>query len=216
MHLKRTRVSKNWPIARKGSKFVAVSNHAKKDGISLLVLIRDVLGLARTRKEVKFMIHNGDVKVNNVTRKDDGFPVQFFDVVEFEKLKKAYRLVIVNRKFKLEEVSGKEKDEKIVKIVGKKVLGKGNIQMNLQNGGNFLVKEKFSVGDSVVLNTKEKKIVKLLPLKAGAKIEIISGKHAGEKGEVKEIVQLKRTKDYHVKLEGKEVGVPLKTLIVIG
>ena len=216
MHRKRNKAPKMWPIVRKGTTFVALSNHAQTQGIPLMVLIRDVLKLARTRKETKFMVHNGDVKINNKVRKEESFPVQFFDVIGFEKSKKAYRLVIENRKFKLEEVSGKDKDEKIVKIIGKKVIGKDKVQMNLQDGLNILTKEKFNVGDSVVLNTKEDKIVKILPLKEGAKIEIISGKHAGEKGEIKAIVQLKRTKDYHVKLEGKEVGVPLKTLIVIG
>lgn len=216
MHRKRNKAPKMWPIVRKGTTFVALSNHAQTQGIPLMVLIRDVLKLARTRKETKFMVHNGDVKINNKVRKEESFTVQFFDVIGFEKSKKAYRLVIENRKFKLEEVSGKDKDEKIVKIIGKKVIGKDKVQMNLQDGLNILTKEKFNVGDSVVLNTKEDKIVKILPLKEGAKIEIISGKHAGEKGEIKAIVQLKRTKDYHVKLEGKEVGVPLKTLIVIG
>ena len=45
---------------------------------------------------------------------------------------------------------------------------------------NFIFKEEFSVGDSVVLNTKNKKVEKVLSLMYGANIEVISGKHAGE------------------------------------
>ena len=87
--------------------------------------------------------------------------------------------------------------------------------MNLDDGGNILTKEKFSVGDSVLLNTKESKIVKVLPLREGANIEVILGKHAGEKGKLVGYVNLIRGKNYLIKLEGGQVSLPLKTLLVI-
>jgi len=65
------------------------------------------------------------------------------------------------------------------------------------------------------LNTKENKIVKVLPLKAGAKIEVILGKHAGEKGELVGFDELTRGRTYQIKLEDKTVSLPYKTLLVI-
>ena len=121
MHLKRTSFEKELPLPRKGSTFLVVASHERRNAVPLLVVMRELLGLARTRKEARQILLAGDVKVNNKVRKDEKFPLQFFDVVEFEKLGKAYRLEIVNKKFRLKEVSGKEKDEKIVKIVGKKI-----------------------------------------------------------------------------------------------
>lgn len=206
---------KTWPISRKGTKYIAVTRHAKNRGISLLAILRDVLKLVKTRKEVKHFILNGEVKVNNKIRKDELFPVQVFDVVSLEKIKKNYRLNIVNKKFKLEEVSGKDSGKKIVKISGKKNLDKGVVQMNLEDGQNFITKTSFNVGDSVLLNTTENKIEKVLPLKEKAKVEIISGKHAGEKGTLRSIETLAKSNSYHIKLKDKEVGLPLKTLLVI-
>jgi small subunit ribosomal protein S4e len=87
--------------------------------------------------------------------------------------------------------------------------------MNLGDGQNFISKEKFSVGDSVIVNTKENKIVKILPLKEGAKVEIVSGKHAGEKGTVKSFEELVRGKNYTIKLEDKIVSLPYKTILVV-
>ena len=218
MHIKKSEMNKAWPIPRKGrgKRFVAVPSHATSKGISLLFLLRDVLKIARTRKEAKYMTLNGMVKVNNIVRTDENFPVQVFDSVSLEKAKLNYRLEIKNRKFALQEISAKDAETKIVKIVGKKVLGKDNMQMNLDDGQNILTKEKFSVGDSVVLNSKEKKVVGVLPLKEGAKIEIIAGKHAGEKGKLVAFEELVRGKNYLIKLEDREVSLPYKTILVIG
>ena len=216
-HIKKTQMPNAWPVPRKGGKkrFVAVPSHATSKGISVLFLLRDVLKLVKTRKEARHMTLNGMVKVNNKARKDENFPVQVFDTVNLEKAKLNYKLEIVNKKFKLVEISAKEAETKIVKIVGKKTIAKDKIQMNLDDGQNVLTKEKFSVGDSVVLNTKENKVVKILPLKEGAKIEIVLGKHAGEKGELVGFTELTRGRDYKIKLEDKTVSLPYKTILVI-
>jgi small subunit ribosomal protein S4e len=215
MHQKRTEMPRTWPIPRKGTKYLALASHAKKEGISLLFVLRDILKLANTRKEVKYFMFNGDIKVNNIVRKDENFPLQVFDVISLDKLKKKYRLNILNKKFSLEEVSGDAADKKIVKILGKTILPKGLVQMNLQDGQNFISKETFALGDSVLVNTKANKIEKILPLKEGANVEVISGKHAGEKGKLKQIISFEKRKDYHIKLEDKEVQLPLRTLLVI-
>jgi ribosomal protein S4E len=216
-HIKKSQMPRSWPVPRKGGKkrFVAVPSHSTSKGISVLFLLRDVLKIVKTRKEARHMTLNGMVKINNKIRHDENFPVQVFDTVNLEKAKLNYKLEIVNKKFKLVEISAKEAENKIVKIVGKKTIGKNKIQMNLDDGQNLLTKEKFSVGDSVLLNTKENKIVKVLPLKGGARIEVILGKHAGEKGELVGFDELTRGRTYQIKLEDKTVSLPYKTILVI-
>ncbi len=215
MHIKRNKVPKTWPIPRKGLKYIARATHANNTGIPILFLLREVMKVARTRKEARYMILNGDVKVNNRILKSEVSPVQVFDVISFEKSNEFYRLEIVNKKFKVEQIDAKEADKKIVKISGKKILGKENVQINLEDGMNLIYNKKFSVGDSAILNTKTIKIEKILPLKKGANVEIVGGKHAGEKGSIKEIEELERGKRYIVKLNDKEVGLPFKTILVI-
>ena len=218
MHIKKSTMPTTWPIPRKGKRkrYVAVPSHATSKGISLLFILRDVLKVTKTRKEARFIVLNGDVKVNNKVRHDENFPVQVFDVVDLEKAKEHYRLEIVNQKFTLKKISAKEAETKIVKISGKKVLGENKIQMNLDDGQNVITKEKFSLGDSAVMNTKTEKIEKILPLKVGASIEVITGKHAGEKGKLIGFVDLIRGRNYSIKLNKREVSLPFKTLLVIG
>jgi len=218
MHIKKTQMPTSWPIPRKGKgkRFIAVPSHGTSKGISVLFLLRDVLKIAKTRKEARYMTLNGMIKINNQIRKDENFIVQVFDTLNLEKAKLNYRLEIVNRKFSLSKVSSKDAETKIVKISGKKILGGGEVQMNLDDGQNIVTKEKFSVGDSIHLNTKEKKIIKILSLKKGAEIEIVSGKHAGEKGQLAGFEKLSKCgRDYKVKLKSKTVSLPYKTILVI-
>tara|TARA_Y100000310_G_scaffold265631_1_gene276767 strand:- start:6371 stop:7030 length:660 start_codon:yes stop_codon:yes gene_type:complete len=216
-HIKKSKMPRSWPIPRKGrgKRFVAVPTHATSKGISLLFLLRDVLKLGKTRKEVKYMTLNGLVKINNKIRNDESFPVQLFDVVNLDEAKLNYRLEIVNRNFSLKKISKKEAERKIVKILGKTILGKNKIQMNLDDGQNIITKEKFFVGDSVVLNINDGKIEKVLPLKEGSNVEIILGKHAGEKGKLKGFEKLAKGRNCLIKLENREVSLLPKTVLVI-
>jgi len=217
MHIKKNTMPRAWPIPRKpqGKRFVAVPSHAISQGISLLYVLRDILKLARTRKEVRYMVLNGLVKVNNRIRTNENFPLQVFDTLNLEKAKINYRLEIVNKKYSLQEVSAKEAETKIIKITGKTILPGGKIQMNLDDGQNIIFAKAFSVGDSVILNTKTGKVDSVLPLKKNAKVEVILGKHAGEKGILVGFEELVRGKNYIIKLEKSEVSLPYKTILVI-
>jgi small subunit ribosomal protein S4e len=217
MHKKRTETPKSWPIARKvrTQRFIAKPSHAADKSITILVLLRDMLKLAANRKEVKFILNNKEVKVNNKIRKNEIFPLSSFDVISLEKLNKYYRIEIVNKKFKLKEISKEESSLKIVKISGKKNLLKGKFQINLSDGVNFITDLKFNVGDSVLLNTSSMKIEKILPLKIGANIEVTSGKHVGKRGKILDIEEIRRGKQFKTKLDGVEVYLPHKTFLII-
>jgi small subunit ribosomal protein S4e len=214
MHQKRSEMPAEWPLPRKGNAYIAVASHSKYNGITLLFIIRDVLKIARTRKEAEYILRNGDVKVNSIVRKDENFPVQAFETISLDRIKKHYSLAIVSGKYQLKEISEKETEKKVVKIMGKKMKGK-NVQMNLEDGQNFLFKENFAIGDSAVINNKTRKVEKILALKPGSAVEISSGKYAGQKGKVKEIEVHEREKMFIIKFADKEAKLPLKTFFVI-
>ncbi len=208
---------KIWPLARKGrkKKFIAVPSHSLNKGISLLFILRDMLKIVYTRKEARYITSNSLVKVNNKIRKDENFPVKVLDTISLEKENLNYRLEIINKKFKLKKITNQESKGKTVKISGKKILSKKRVQINLDDGQNFLTKEKFSVGDSVIINTQENKIDKILSLKRGVTIEITLGKHAGEKGKLIGFKNLPKEKNCIVKIKEKEVVLPYKAVLVI-
>ena len=57
MHLKRQKIPKKWPVPRKGTTYVVKPSFNLKHGIPILVILRDILGLAQNKKEVKLEFH---------------------------------------------------------------------------------------------------------------------------------------------------------------
>jgi small subunit ribosomal protein S4e len=152
MHLKRNLAPKTWPIPRKGTKLVVIPNNNRQNGIPLLVILRDIMKIAGDRREAKKIVHDKKVSINGKTARDEKSSLLLFDLIEIDN--RRYRIVLEKGKFKLKET----KDEgKIVKVIGKKILPGGKVQLNFNDGRNLISKEKISTGDSVLINTKTKK-----------------------------------------------------------
>lgn len=215
MHKKRNEMPKNWPVARKGTKYFVVGNHSSNKGIPLVIILRDILGIVKTNRELRVMLHNKEIKINRRIRMSEKFPVTLFDVISIDKIGKHYRLNTTNKKMKIEEITEKEAKSKIIKIAGKTIVSGGAVQMNLEDGTNLISKDKFSVGDSAILDIEKNKINSILPLKEGSKVFITSGKHSGKSGEIKEIRTVNNRTEYLIKFNDGESLLPLKTIIVV-
>jgi small subunit ribosomal protein S4e len=166
--------------------------HREEDAVALGFVIRDLLELAENLKEAGIILNSGKVKVDGVVRKAVDFPVGLFDVIEIKEIKKAFRLVL-DSKGRLEPVEIKfgENYNKISKVLGKKILGKGQLQLSCNDGNTFTVGEKealakVSVGDSLLLEIP-KKFSKVLELKKGNMVFVVGGKHVGETAKIEDI-----------------------------
>ncbi|MFH1316096.1 MAG: 30S ribosomal protein S4e [Candidatus Woesearchaeota archaeon] len=216
-HLKRINMPRTWQVKRKGIQFVTRPNPGQSSfllGTSLTVLLRDILGAAKTLKEVKYILNNGEVAVNTVIRKEPRFIVGFFDVISLPKIKKDYRIILNNKgKISLIEIDGKEADIKLIKITGKSFV-KGKLQLNLSDGRNILTdKKECKVGETIVFNMKKKEIIDILKLEKGACIFLIRGKHLGEEGKITNIHDINIT---YKNENGEPVETRKKYAIVIG
>jgi len=175
-------VPKNWPIARKGTKFVVKKN---SNGVPVLVVLRDMMELAQNRKEVKSAIHKKHLSISGKLVANEKKSLELFDVLTVIPANKSYRLVLSDKgKFTMEEIADKEANVKVSKIIGKKMISGNKTQINLIDGRNYLSDVKCSVNDSVSIDLKKNEIKKVLPLKEKAEVLIIGGKHAGIKGKI--------------------------------
>lgn len=213
-HLKRQAVPKKWPISRKGTKFVVRPNFNVEEGMPILVVLRDILNIAQNRKEVKKALTSGSILLNGKPVKDDKNPAMFQDVITIVPSNKNYKIELSkNGKFKVEEIHEKNTGKKISKVIGKKVLKNKKVQINLLDGRNFISNVKCKIGDSAVVDLKDKKIEKCLPLDKKSKVVVFAGKHSGETGEIEEINLEKKMAS--INSEDGQVNVLLKQLMVI-
>jgi small subunit ribosomal protein S4e len=132
MHIKRTSIGKFWPIARKGTTFLAVASHDKNDSIPLVVVLRDILKLIKNKKELKRLINEKQIKVNQREIVEENYPINLFDVISLPAIKKSYRTLLSRKKkFTFEEITEKEAQTKVFKIISKKILRGKKTQLNL-------------------------------------------------------------------------------------
>lgn len=213
MHLKREKVSKNWPIPRKGTKYVVRPRGNLKREIPILIVLRDMLKITQDRKETKKVLNSKFILLNNKIIKDDRRGVGLFDVINIVPEKKYYQVILTKeKKFDIEPIKEDESKYKISKIIGKKTLKGKKEQLNLSDGNNFVSNIKCRVNDSVLVNLKDKKIEKCLVLKEKAKVIIFSGKHFGERGFVENMDTKNKMAELNV--NGKKMIILIKHIMV--
>lgn len=191
-HLKRIATPRTWSILRKTETFVTRPNpgaHTYLFGTSLNTLLKEYLGVATTRKEVKKILHDKACLVDGKVRHDERFIVGFLDVVSFPSTKKHYR-IILNKKGKLAAVDIKEAEStlKVVKIKNKHNLKGGKTQISTSDGRVIVIdKDNYQVGDSLLIELPSQAIKEHFTLTQGVIAVAMKGKHAGELGEISKI-----------------------------
>ena len=210
-HQKRSASPKSWPISRKGTTFVVKRN---SKGIPVLIVIRDLMKIANTRKEVKQAVHKRDLIISNKPVHDEKKSLELFDTLTVVPAKKNYRVTLSQKgKYELEEISESEKNTKISKVIGKKSLKKKKIQINLSDGRNYLSDLKCSIGDSAVVDFNKKKILKILPVKEKSEVLVVGGKHTGKKGKISKVVG--DNKMVEIESQDKKFRALIKQIMVL-
>ncbi len=205
MYQTRAKTSKKIPIARKGTKYIARSFSHVQDSVPVVIAIRDMLKLAKTTKEVKHMIKNKALKINNKEVKDHRESIKLFNILEAGKI---YQLTILpTGRFILEET--KEKD-RICKVLNKNLLKNNQTQLNFHDGSNILTKEKIQTHDTIYLSP-ENKITKTVPMEKGKDCFISNGKYAGHKGKIESL----ENGTAKIKLKDKSVELNKENIIAL-
>ncbi len=220
MHLKRQESPKSWPIERKGTTYLVRPNYSIYQGVPILIIIRDMLKFAKDRREVKKALNSKQILLNQRIVFDDKDNAVLFDVItiippkESNLPEKNYRVLIgKNKKFELKEIHQSESEHKIAKVINKTTLKGKKTQINLSDGRNFISDLKCKMNDSVLVNLKNKKIEKCIPMKKDAKAIVFSGKHAGGEGIIKEIDEEKNIA--RLESHGEIINILIKQIMVL-
>jgi len=205
-HLKRKPAPEFWPIHRKEAVWTVKPNagpHPISRCIPLTLVLRDVLSVAKTRSEAKTIIHEEKIMVDGKVQREELFPTGLMDIVSIPDMEKWYRVLPCEKGLLLHPISKGEATFKLCRIENKKVLSGGNVQLNLHDGRNVLVKVKdpnkpeedvFHTLDTLKISLPNQEILSHMKLAEGAPALIISGKNAGKHGKILAIEQRPRQK----------------------
>ena len=194
-HLRRIAMPKSFPLKRKGREKYVIAQ----------------IGNAKTRKEARALLKAGEILVNDRKTNAERISVHLFDTVTIIGLQKFFRVIFKNNKFSMVEINEKESLTRVCKIVSKKILSGGKVQINLDNGYNLMSDLKAAVNDSVIFDFKANKIIKHLPLKEKANVEVIGGSHIGTKG----ILNKMEGRTAEIKADNSVIKIPLANVLVV-
>src|SRR5260370_38686283 len=85
--LKREPAPGFWPIRRKERTWAANTRpgpHSREKSLPLVIIIREILGFAKTSKEAIRIISTGKINIDGVVRRYHRFPLGLTDVLKIE------------------------------------------------------------------------------------------------------------------------------------
>lgn len=195
-HLKRKPAPAFWPIHRKEAVWTVKPNagrHPIERSLPLALVLREMLGLARTLGEVKAVLSHGNIMVDGNVEKEELFPTGLMDVISIPGLEHWYRVLPTEKGLTLHSVPKDEAGFKLGRVEDKTVLKKGNVQLNLHDGRNIVIEvtdankpeeDVFNTLDTVKISLPDQEILSHFKLVEGAPALIVGGKHIGKHGKI--------------------------------
>ena len=223
--LKRKPAPRFWPIHRKEMPWIvkpSSGTHSLESCLPLTLVLRDMLGVAQTRKEARMILSEGKVQVDGKIRRKDDFPVGLMDVISMPDAGKYYRVVPSHKGLVLTLVTKEEASFKLVRVEDKATVS-GGMQIALHDGSNMFVKVVdpkkpeevlYDTFDILKLTLPAKEVALSLKTKEGNLALITGGKNIGKQGKIVEIekTEAKKRRQALVVVED-ETGARYQTIL---
>ena len=185
LKVKRAMAPSFWQISRKDKRFVvrtAPGPHPKSYSYPLLVVLRDVLGLARTRREALTVLNDGNVRIDGRVVRSEAFPVGLMDVLDLANTGKSYRIVPSSGRLVPVQVSEKEKYLKLCIVKSKKTTKGSKIGYGLHDGRTIFPEAEvdLKLGDACIIKVPSQEFQSSFRLNKGGLALLIKGERSGE------------------------------------
>jgi small subunit ribosomal protein S4e len=150
----------------------------------LIVLLRNRLKYALTRREVTSIVMQRHIKVDGKVRTDPTYPAGFMDVITIEKTNEHFRLLFDTKgRFAVQRITPQEADYKLAKVKNSRVGEKGIPYIGLHDGRTIRYPDPLiKVNDTVKIDIKTGKIVDFVKFDVGNLVMITGGRNLGRVG----------------------------------
>jgi small subunit ribosomal protein S4e len=222
-HLKRIAAPKHWMLDKLGGTFAPRPRpgpHKLRESLPLVILLRNRLKYALTRRETTSILMQRFIKVDGKVRTDGKYPAGFMDVITIEKTNEHFRLLYdVKGRFTVHRIQPEEAKYKLLKVKRVEVGGKGIPYLVGHDGRTIRYPDPaIAVNDSVKYNLETGKIEEFVKFDVGATVMITGGRNLGRVGVVEnkekhpggfEIVHIKD-------LAGNKFATRVSNVFIIG
>ena len=205
-HLKRLAIPRSWPLPRKTTIWVTrprAGAHSLERCMPLNIVIRDVIGLARSTREVRTILHNSLAKVDGRVVKDTRRGIGVMDVLTLGE--DNYRCVLdTNGRLRYRPISAEEAGWKVCRIEGKSTIKGGKTQVHLHDGRNIIVDDasEHKTGDSLKISLPEQKVIGHIKFGEGTRCMLVGGIHVGKLADVTSFTVKRSSMPNEVEFEG--------------
>ena len=188
-HLKRLNAPKHWMLDKLGGVWApkpSAGPHKSRECLPLVILLRNRLKYALTCKEVKYILMQRLIKVDNKIRTDMKYPAGFMDVVGIEKSSEFFRLLYdVRGRFALHRVGAEEAKFKLCRVKAVS-MGSGAVPYIVTHDGRTIryPDPSIATSDSVKLDLETGKIAEIVKFETGNLAMINGGKNTGRVGTI--------------------------------
>jgi small subunit ribosomal protein S4e len=202
-HMKRLAAPHHWMLSKMGGIYAprpSQGPHKMRECVPLVVLLRNRLKYALTRREVIMIVMQRLIKIDEKVRTDPNFPAGLMDVVKIERTNESFRLLYDSKgRFVLHRISADEANYKLLRVRAKAVGGKAAHGKNAFNNGRagsvpYIVTHDartirypdpaININDTVKYDLKNNKIVEFFKFEAGNTALITRGNNIGRIGTI--------------------------------
>jgi len=188
-HLKRLNAPKHWMLDKMSGVFAprpSSGPHKLRECLPLVILLRNRLKYALTKREVKMILMQRFVKVDGKVRTDDCFPAGFMDVVQIEKTNETFRLLYDTKgRFTLQRITPAEAKYKLCKVRKLGVGARGVPFLTTHDGRTIRYADPYiKSNDTVKIDLETGKITDHTKFETGNLVMITGGYNQGRVGVV--------------------------------
>jgi len=185
-HLKRVNAPRHWMLDKLSGVFAprpSTGPHKLRECLPLIILLRNRLKYALTRREVIFILMQRLVKVDGKVRTDPTFPSGFMDVVTIEKTAETFRLLYDTKgRFAVQRITPEEGKYKLCKVRRMEVGKKKIPYVGLHDGRTVRYPPLIKVNDTVKIDLETGKITDFVKFEVGNLVMITGGRNLGRVG----------------------------------
>eukprot|EP01087_Luapelamoeba_hula_P011557 TRINITY_DN314_c0_g1_i1.p1 TRINITY_DN314_c0_g1~~TRINITY_DN314_c0_g1_i1.p1 ORF type:complete len:273 (-),score=45.69 TRINITY_DN314_c0_g1_i1:73-891(-) len=186
-HLKRINAPRHWMLDKLGGVFAprpSTGPHKLRECLPLVILIRNRLKYALTKKEVTSILMQRLVTVDNKVRTDVTYPAGFQDVISIQKTSENFRLLYDTKgRFFIHRITPEEAKFKLLKVKRRQLGPKGIPYIVTHDGRTIRFPDPLiQRGDTVKFDLETNKIVEFVKFDTGNLAMVTGGNNCGRVG----------------------------------